>query len=177
MAKVVRLFRTSRLAAGAGFAVVVVVGLILLSGGGASPAATAATPTKGPVVAPTITPPSGEASLTLAGAVEGTFPVTGLAGGQRVDATSVALGWGDALQTTLAIAGPLDRGTRTTDGRLVLTIGVLVSGQPVTFTSTAGECTIGMAQVGLKVQGSFTCHKLKSSDGKLSIEASGTYRT
>lgn len=115
--------------------------------------------------------------MTLSGAVDGTFPLTGLAGGQRVDASSVALGWGDTLQTTLSIAGPLDRGTRTTDERLVLTIGALVNGQPATFTSAAGECTIGMAQVGTKVQGSFTCHKLKSGDGKLTIEASGNYRT
>ena len=47
----------------------------------------------------------------------------------------------------------------------------------VTFTSMAGECTVGMASVGTKVQGSFTCHKLKSADGKLTIEASGNYRT
>jgi hypothetical protein len=177
LARLVHLFRTSRLAAGAGFAVVIVVGLILLSSGGASPGATAATPTNGPTAAPTLTPPSGEAAITLSGAVEGTFPVTGQAGGQHVDATSVALGWADPLQTTLSIAGPLDRGTRTTDERLVLTIGVLVDGQPVTFTSTAGECTIGMASVGTKVQGSFSCRKLKSADGKLTIEASGTYRT
>lgn len=175
--RVIHLLRTSRLAAGAGFAVVILIGLVLLSSGGASPAATAATPTKGPTAAPTIVPPSGDASLTVSGAVTGSFTLTGLAGGQRVDATTVNLGWGDAVQATMSIAGPLDRGTRTTDERLVLTIGVLVAGQPVTFTSTAGECTIGMAQVGTKVQGSFTCHKLKGPDGKLMIEASGTYRS
>jgi len=175
IARLVRLFRTSRVAAGAGFAVVIVVGLLLLSGGGSSPAATAATPSRGPTAAPVVVAPSGEAAMTLSGAVEGTFAVTGLAGGQRVDAARVALGWGDALQTTLSIAGPLDRGTRTTDERLVLTIGVLVNGQPVTFTSTAGECTIGMAQVATRVQGSFTCRKLKSQDGKLTIGATGSY--
>jgi hypothetical protein len=176
-ARVVHLFRTSRLAAAAGFAVVIVIGLVLLSGGGASPAATAATPTKGPTPAPTIAPPSGEASVVISGAVKGTFPLTGLAGGQHVDATTVALGWGDAQQTTVAIAGPLDRGTRTTDEHLVLTITLLVNGTPATFTSNAGPCTVGMAAVGTNVQGSFTCHGLKSADGKLTIEASGSYHS
>jgi hypothetical protein len=175
--RLVHLLRTSRVAAGAGFAVVIIVGLVLLSGGGASPAATAATPTNGPTAAPTVAPPSGDASMTVSGAVTGTFMLTGLAGGQHVDATTVALGWGDALETTLSIAGPLDRGTRTTDEHLVLTIGTVINGQPVTFTSMAGECTIGMAQVGLKVQGSFTCHKLKGPDGKLTINAEGTYHS
>jgi hypothetical protein len=176
VARLVRLFRTSRLAAGTGFAIVVVVGLVLLSSGGSSPAATAATPTKGPTAAPTIAPPSGDVSMTLSGAVPGTFALIGLADGQRVNAGTVTLAWGDASQTTLTIAGPLDRGTRATDEHLVLTIGAVIAGKPVTFTSNAGQCTIGMAQVGTKVQGSFTCHKLKSADGKLTIEASGTYR-
>jgi hypothetical protein len=175
--RIVHLFRTSRIAAGAGFAVVIVVGLVLLSGGGASPAATAATPTTGPTAAPTITPPSGDASLALSGGVSGTFPLMGAAGGQHVDGSTVTLAWADAQQTTLGIAGPRDRGTRTTDAQFVLTLGVLVNGQPVTFTSMAGECTIGMAPVGTKLQGSITCHRLKSADGKLSLEVSGTYRT
>jgi hypothetical protein len=177
VARVVHLFRTSRVAVGTGFAVVIVVGLVLLSGGGASPAATAATPTNGPTAAPTITPPSGEASLVLSGGVTGTFPLSGLAGGQHVDGGAVNLGWGDTQQTTLTITGPLDRGTRTTDERLVLVITALVDGAPVTFTSNAGQCTVGMAQVATRVQGSITCHRLKSPDGKLSIEVSGTYRT
>lgn len=175
--RIVRLFRTSRVAAGAGFAVVIVVGIVLLTSGGTSPSATAATPTKGPTAAPTIAPPSGDVALTLSGAATGTFNLAGLAGGQQVSASSVSLGWGDGQQTTLAIAGPMDRGTRTTDEHLVLTLGVLVNGVAVTFTSSAGECTVGMAPVGTKVQGSFTCHKLKSPDGKLTIEASGTYRS
>lgn len=177
IARLIHLFRTSRVAAGAGFAVVIVGGLLLLSGGGTSPGATAATPTKGLTVGPTITPPSGEVSMTLTGPAAGTFALTGLSGGQHVDASTVDLGWGDAQQTTLSITGPLDRGTRTTDERLVLTIGVLVNGQPMTFTSAAGECTIGMASMAGKVQGSFSCRKLKSVDGKLTIEASGTYRS
>jgi hypothetical protein len=34
-----------------------------------------------------------------------------------------------------------------------------------------------MAENPKNVSGSFACHKLKSDDGKLTIEASGTYRT
>lgn len=177
LARILHLFRSSRIAAGAGFAVVIVVGLVLLTSGGGSPKATAATPTNDPTAAPTVSPPSGDVSLTLSGAATGTYTLAGLAGGQQVSSSTVALGWGDSLQTTLSIAGPLDRGTRATDEHLVLTLGVLVDGVAVTFASTAGECTVGMAPVGTKVQGSFTCHKLKSADGKLSIEASGTYRS
>jgi hypothetical protein len=175
--RLVTLLRTSRVAQGGLFVGVILVGLILLSGSTASPSATAATPTIGPTAIPTTAPPSGDASLVLTGAVSGTFPLTGLAGGQQVSATTVMGSWGDAAQTTLAIAGPLDRGTRTTDDHLTLSISVVINGAPVAFTSAAGECTIGMAEVGTKVQGSFTCHKLKSTDGKLTIEASGTYRT
>lgn len=177
LARIVTLFRTSRIAAGAGFVVVIVVGLMLLSGGGASPTATASTPTLGPSAVPTIAPPSGEASMNLSGVATGTFTLGGLAGGQQVSGGSVSLAWGDAQQTKLSIAGPLDRGTRTTDEHLVLTITALVAGQPVTFTSAAGECTIGMAEVGTTVQGSFTCRKLKGPDGKATIEASGTYHS
>lgn len=175
--RIVRLFRTSRVAAGAGFAVVIVVGLVLLSSGGASPAATAATPTNGPTAAPTVVPPSGNVSMTTTGAAAGTFSLAGLAGGQQIGGGAVALTWGDAQQTTLSITGPLDRGTRATDEHLVLTVGVLVNGAAVTFTSAKGECTIGMAEVGTDVQGSFTCHKLKGPDGKLTIEASGIYHS
>lgn len=177
IARLIHLFRTSRVAGGVGFAVVIVVGLLLLSGRGAPPGATAATPSGVPTAGPTITRPSGEVSMTLDGPLAGTFALTGLAGGQYVDASTVELGWGDAQRTTLSIAGPVDRGTRTTDERLVLTILVLVDGLPVTFTSAAGECTIGMASVAGKVQGSFSCRKLKSADGKLTIGASGTYRS
>jgi hypothetical protein len=177
LARILTTFRTSRVAAGAGFVVVIVVGLILLSGGGASPTATASSPTQGPSAVPTITPPSGDVSMTLSGVATGTFALGGLAGGQQVRGGSVALAWGDAQQTTLSIAGPLDRGTRTTDEHLVLTITAAVAGQPVTFTSRAGECTIGMAEVGTTVQGSFTCRKLKGPDGKATIEASGTYHS
>jgi hypothetical protein len=177
LTRVVHLLRTSRVAAGAGFAVVIVVGLVVLSSGGASPSATAATPTKGPTAAATIPAPSGDASMIVSGSVTGSFPLTGLAGGQHVDATTVALGWGDAAQNTVTITGPLDRGTRATDAHLVLTISLVVNGAAATFTSDAGQCAVGMAQVGTKVQGSFNCHKLKSADGKLTIDASGSYRS
>jgi hypothetical protein len=177
VARIIQTLRTSRVAAGAGFAVVIVVGIVLLSGGGASPAATAATPSKGPTAAPTIVPPSGDVSMTLAGAATGSFNLAGLSGGQEVTGGAVMLAWADTLQTTLSIAGPIDRGTRATDERLVLTLGVVVKGVPVMFTSKARECTIGMAAVGAGVQGSFTCHRLKSPDGKLAIDASGTYHS
>ncbi len=53
----------------------------------------------------------------------------------------------------------------------------MVEKTPVTFTSTDGECTLGMGIVGTRVQGTFICKKLKSDDGKYVVGATGTYRT
>jgi hypothetical protein len=53
----------------------------------------------------------------------------------------------------------------------------MVDEKPVTFTSTDGECTLGMGIVGTRVQGTFSCKKLKSDDGEYVVGATGTYRT
>ena len=75
--------------------------------------------------------------------------------GRHVDGQTITAAWADSLQTVLSLSGPIDRGTRTTDARLTLGITVILDGQSVTFTSVAGECTIGMANVAGKVSGSF----------------------
>ena len=169
--------RTSRVAAGALFVVAIVIGVVLLSAGKPAPGSAAVSPTPAAGVVATAVPPSGDATLELTGAATGTYALGGLPGGQHVDTKNVSAAWADATQTGLTISGPVDRGTRLTDARLVLTITVAIGGQTVTFTSLAGECTIGMASTPKGVSGSFTCHKLKGPDHRLTIEATGTYRT
>lgn len=165
-----------RLVAGAGFVAVIVVGVSLLMGGGNGPSAAAATiGPSGTGIVPVVADP-GSATLVLTGSVKATFTMTGNVA-QAVTGNLVGATWADSLQNVLTLNGPLDRGTRTTDAGLVLTWGLMVDGKLVTFTSKAGECTIGMASNPKNVTGSFACRKLKSDDGKLTVEASGTYRT
>lgn len=174
-AKVVRTLRTPRGAAGAAFAGVIVVGLLLLSGGQKPGAAGAgASPSAAPVVIVTAEP--GNATLVLTGKVEQSLVFGGMTGSGAPGAP-LAVTWTDVTLNTLGLQGAPDRGTRTTDDSLVLSFTVAVDGAPVTFTSTEGECTIGMAIHPRNVSGTFSCKKLKSDDGKLIIGATGTYRT
>jgi hypothetical protein len=168
--------RNPRLAAGAGFVAVILVGLVLLSAGGQAPASLAATASPTAPSVPIVLPLTGDASLVLTGAVQGTYAFTGGAR-DAVKAAAFSATWTDPTQDTLALEAKVDRGTRTTDGGLVLRLTVMVNGVAVAFTSKAGECTIGMGIQPTTVSGSFTCKKLKSDDGKLTIGASGTYRT
>jgi hypothetical protein len=168
--------RNPRLAAGAGFVAVILVGLMLLSAAGQTPAslAASASPTVPPVAV--VLPPTGDASLVLTGAVQGTYAFTGGAS-DAARAGAFTATWSDTTQNSLALDAKVDRGTRTTDAGLVLRLTVALDGVAVTFTSRAGECTIGMAVQPAAVSGSFSCKKLKSDDGKLIIGATGTYRT
>jgi hypothetical protein len=168
--------RNPRLAAGAGFVAVIVVGLTLLLAGGKGPAAAAATAVPSAPGTVTVAADPGAATLVLTGSVQATYTMTGNAS-QPVAGSVVGATWADSLQNVLTLNGPLDRGTRTTDAGLVLTWGLMVDGKLVTFTSKHGECTIGMASNPKAVSGSFACRKLKSDDGKLTVGASGTYRT
>ena len=165
-----------RLVAGVGFVAVILFGLVLLgSGSGLPGAAGSGASPSAPAVVPVAVEP-GSATLVVTGSVKATYTLTGNAG-QAPAGNAVTGTWTDPLQTVLTLVGPVDRGTRTTDAGLVLTWAVMVDGKLVTFTSTAGECTIGMAVNPKSVSGSFSCRRLKSADGKLTVEASGTYRT
>lgn len=177
--RVATLLRTSRLAAGAAFVGLIVVGLLLLGGGKAAPGSAAAVASPGAPQVTRVPVEPGAATLILTGGIESTYtlvgapgPGTPLAAGTVLSAT-----WADTLQDAFALQGAADRGTRTTDANLVLSWSVTVDGQVVTFTSAAGECTIGMAMHPANVSGTFNCHKVKSADGKLTVGASGTYRT
>jgi hypothetical protein len=168
--------RNPRIAAGAGFVAVILVGLVLLGASGQAPAslAASASPTAPAVVV--ILPPTGDATLVLTGGVQGTYAF----GGGALDAVrtgAFSATWTNATQDTLSLDAKVDRGTRTTDAGLVLRMTVMVAGAPVTFTSKAGECTVGMGVQPTTVTGSFSCKKLKSDDGKLVVDARGTYRT
>lgn len=165
-----------RLVAGAGFVAVIVIGLLLLGGGTPAPdAAGAVASPSAPAIVPVVADP-GSATLVLKGSVAGTYTFAGTAS-QPVAGSSVTATWTDTASNLLTLDGPVDRGTRLTDAGLVLTWVLTVDGSPVTFTSKAGECTIGMASTAKAVTGSFACRKIKSVDGKLTVEATGTYRT
>lgn len=168
--------RNPRPVAGGAFITMILVGLMLLSGGKPAPSAAGAVASPGaPTIAPVAVDP-GAATLVLTGGVKGTFTFTGNPG-QPVAGSAVTASWVDTLQNVLTLDGPVDRGTRMTDAGLVLTWGLMLDGKLVTFTSKAGECTIGMASTPKSVTGSFACKKLKSDDGKLTVGAAGTYRT
>ena len=168
--------RNPRPVAGGAFIAMILVGLLLLGGGKPAPSAAGAVASPGaPTVAPIAVDP-GSATLVLTGAVTGTYTFIGNAG-QPVAGSSVTASWVDTLQNVLTLDGRVDRGTRMTDAGLVLTWGLMVDGKLVTFTSKAGECTIGMASSPKSVSGSFACRKIRSDDGKLTVGASGTYRT
>jgi hypothetical protein len=165
-----------RLVAGAGFVAMIVIGLLLLGGGTSAPgAASASASPSAPSIVPVAADP-GSATLVLTGALKGTYTFAGTAT-QPVAGSAVAGTWTDTFQNVLTLDGSVDRGTRQTDAGLVLTWALMVDGKLVTFTSKAGECTIGMASTPKVVSGSFACRKIRSDDGKLTVEATGTYRT
>ena len=173
--KAVTALRTSRLAAGAGFVGVILIGLLLLTGGQKPGAAGAeASPSAGPVAAVTAEP--GNATLVVVAKTEQSLAFGGMTGA-GAPAAPIAATWTDATLNSLGLQGAADRGTRTTNESLVLTFTVAIDGKPVTFTSTEGECTIGMAVHPRNVSGTFSCKKLKSDDGKVTVGATGTYRT
>jgi hypothetical protein len=156
---------------------IVLLAVSLLGGGGAKGQATALASPSAPVGPLTTAAPLGNASVEITGAVKGTFDLAGVTGTGRPTGASLASSWGDPLGDALALGGPVSDGTRTTDAGFVLSWTVMVNGKAITFTSSSGECVIGMAVKTTTVSGSFTCHKVKSADGKLVVGATGTYRT
>lgn len=174
--RTVGLLRTSRPAQGAAFVGVILVGVLLLVGGGPKPGAAGAqaSPTA-PALAGATREPGG-ATLVVTGKVEQSLSFPGMTGAGAPSAPLAAT-WTDGTPNSLGIEGAPDRGTRSTDEKLVLRFTVTVGEKPITFTSTEGECTIGMALNVTNVSGTFSCRKLKSDDGKYLVEATGTYRT
>jgi hypothetical protein len=174
--QLVTLLRTSRLAAGAAFGGVILVGLLLLAGGGPTPGSANAPASLPPAPAAIATHEPGSATLVLTGKLNQTLAFAGMSG-TGAPGAPIAATWTSTGAETLGIEGAPDRGTRSTDESLVLRFTVTVKNRPVTFTSDAGECTIGMAVNPTNVSGTFVCTSLKSDDGKLVVGATGTYRT
>jgi hypothetical protein len=168
--------RNPRVAAGGLLVLVVIAGFLVMGSGAAGPAVSATATQSAPPTVTVVADP-GAATITLTGALNTELVLTAPAGATPAGATAITATWMDGLQNAISLTGPVDRGTRTTDTRLVLRLTMMIDGLPVTFTSKAGECTIGMAVMPANVTGSFTCHKLKSESGKLVLNASGTYRT
>ncbi len=175
-AQIATLLRTSRVAAGAAFSAVILVGLLLLAGGGPNPGAASVTssPSLAPAAAATREP--GNATLVLTGKLNQTVAFAGPSS-TGAPGAPLAATWTDTGAQVLGIEGAADRGTRSTDETLVLRFTVTVKDRPVSFTSDAGECTIGMAVNPTNISGTFSCRNLKSDDGKLVVGATGTYRT
>lgn len=159
-----------------GVGVVLLVGSLLFGGSGLGGPATAdASATAPTVFTPTVEP--GNASVVVTGKVAATYELTGATGSGPAQAAHLDATWADTAGAQLGLAGPASAGTRQTAPDFVLSWTVLVSGAPVTFTSDDGECTVGMAVQPKTVTGSFVCKKVKSADGKLVVDAKGTYRT
>ncbi len=163
------------------FTGVIVVGVVLLvlsllmGSGPTGPGAADASP-GAPAAAPS-SAPAGNASVDVTGKLEASYALTGITGSGPAAEGRLEATWGDASGATLGLSGPAYGGTRTTDAGLVLTWTVLVGGAPVTFTSDAAECTIGMAVNFKNVSGTFVCKKLESDDGELVVDVRGSYRT
>ena len=118
----------------------------------------------------------GSATLVLTGSVKTTYTLTGI-GGQPAGSAVAGL-WTDSLQNMLTLDGPVDRGTRTTDAGFVLTWALMVDGAARHLHLEApASARSAWRSTRSNVSGSFTCHKVKSDDGKLTVGASGTYRT
>jgi hypothetical protein len=173
-----QLLRDPRVLAGG----TVVIGLALLGVsllGGGSPASGSGGPGSSQdttaVVPPTPVP--GTASVELTGRVTGIFTLTGATGAGPAVNSQVDATWIDSTGQSLGLSGIASQGTRTTDADFLLSWTMLIDNLAVTFTSRAGECTVGMA-VGVKaVHGTFVCKDLKSGDGKHVVDLRGTYTT
>ena len=161
-----------------GVGVLLLVGSLVLGGGGGPSLTGANASPTAPAIVPTAAPPAGSASVEATGKVgAGARELIGLTGTGPAVAQRIESTWGDDAGTILGLSGAASAGTRTTDSTFVLTWTVMVNGAPLTFTSDSGECTVGMAVQPRQVSGSFTCKKLRSPDGKVTIDVRGTYRT
>lgn len=161
-----------------GVGLVLLVLSLFLGGGGPTGLGAANASPSAPVAVATAPPPAGNASVEITTAkLAGTHDLTGATGSGPAVASQLDATWASATGAALGLRGAASPGTRTTDATFVLTWTLLIDEKPVTFTSDAGECTVGMAVQPKSVTGSFVCKKLKSDNGKLTVDARGTYRT
>ena len=101
----------------------------------------------------------GPASIQVTGDFEAAFDLTGTAAvGKPADGQLLAT-WDDGAGTSVTLTGRVGSVTRTTTSALTLAITVMRNGAPVTFTSEAGECTIGMAEKMFNVTGASSARR------------------
>ncbi|HUG30360.1 MAG TPA: hypothetical protein VMQ65_07615 [Candidatus Limnocylindria bacterium] len=160
-----------------GSGLVLLVLSLLLGGGGAAGLGPVEASPSAPAFVATAPPPAGNASVDVAGKLAGTHELIGATGSGPAVASRIDATWSSSAGATLGLTGAASPGTRTTDATFVLTWTVIVDEAQVTFTSDSGECTVGMAVQPKAVSGSFVCKKLRSDDGKQTLDARGTYRT
>lgn len=160
---------------GAGL-ILLVLSLVLGGGGPAGLVAVQPSPSA-PAFVATAPPPAGDANVDVTGKLAGTHELIGASGSGPAIASRIDATWSSTTGAMLGLVGAASSGTRTTDPNFVLTWTVLIGEAPVTFTSDSGECTVGMSVQPRTVTGSFVCKKLKSEDGKQTLDARGTYRT
>jgi len=160
-----------------GVGVVLLVASLVFGGGPAAGGVDPNTTASVPPPAPTVPPPTGDATVDLSGKLTGSYLLAGASGTGPASNGRISVTWTDAAGASLVLAGPASSGTRTTDPTFTLSWSLMVEGAPVTFTSDAGECTVGMAVQPRTVSGSFVCKKLQSDDGSQTVDLRGTYRT
>jgi hypothetical protein len=154
---------------------VVLLGLSVLGGGSPRGVVTGASPSAPPGAGVPTTP--GPGTIQVAGDFEATFTLTGtVAIGKPADGLLAAT-WGDGAGSSFTLTGPVASNMRTTSPGLTLAVTVMRNGAPVTFTSEAGECTIGMAEKISNVTGSFVCPEIRSNGGRFTVKLSGSYQT
>jgi len=154
---------------------VVVLGVSMLgggasSGGGLPGASASAAPGAGGPAEP------GPATIQVAGDFEATFSLIGAAAYGKPADGNLAATWEDGAGSSVTLTGRVG-GTRTTTPDLTLAITVMRNGTPVTFSSEAGECTIGMAEKLFNVTGTFVCPEITSEGGRFTVNLTGTYST
>jgi hypothetical protein len=165
------------LAVGVGAVVVVLAAVVMLGGIGSNAGTATPSATPGSSAGGGAGGPVAEAKLVLTGGLSQTFNFSGLTGEGSATATRLGATWTDASLNTLTLTGPVSQGTRATSASLELSWVISIDGTPVTFTSKAGECSVGMSIRQSSVSGSFACTKITSVDGTYTVGATGTYRT
>ena len=169
------LLRDPRILAGGAIVIgLALLGISLLGGGGPNAGAGGPGSSQDTTAVQPTAPVLGNASVELTRGAIGTYPLTGATGSGPAVNSQVNATWTDPLGQSLGLSGLASQGTRTTDPNFVLTWTMFVDGSAVTFTSRAGECTIGMAVAVKAVHGTFVCKNLKSGDHEIDLRGSYT---
>jgi hypothetical protein len=153
-----------------------------------SPTGRASPTSASPATLPTTSPGaatghllSGIATAQLSGDLSGTRSFTALAPPALYSPPpgAMAVVWQTtAADETLSITGTSFTGQQPTSATLTLMLTVRSGSDAVVLTSSAGECTVTVAQaLPTAVQGNFTCRRLAGTTptGSVSVDATGVF--